>query len=115
MWMSELPPFVPFFIAALLVLFTRGLVRNAILLLTPVLGGLHLWMNVPEGTLMSVSLLDYELILMRTDRLSLLFGYLFHIAAFIASVFALHVRCRHRRDRSHSACYRAHAMQTPRR
>ena len=92
MWMSELPPFVPFFIAALLVLITRGLVRNAILLLTPVLGGLHLWMNVPEGTLMSVTLLDYELILMRTDRLSLLFGYLFHIAAFIASVFALHVR-----------------------
>ena len=92
MWMSELPPFVPFFIAALLVLLTRGLLRNANLLLTPVLGGLHLWMNVPEGTLMSVSLLDYELILMRTDRLSLLFGYLFHIAAFIASVFALHVR-----------------------
>lgn len=92
MWMSELPPFVPFFIAAFLVLLTRGWVRNAIILLTPVLGGLHLWINVPEGTAMSVSLLDYELILMRTDRLSLLFGYLFHIAAFISGVFALHVR-----------------------
>lgn len=33
-------------------------------------------------------LLDYELILMRSDRLSQLFGYLFHIAAFLAAIFA---------------------------
>ena len=44
MWMSNLPPFIPFFIAALLVLMTRGHVRNAILLATPLLGGLHLWL-----------------------------------------------------------------------
>jgi len=90
--MTDLPPFIPFFVAALLVLVTRGWLRGAILLLTPLLGGLHLWFDVTPGIVVQASLLDYELVLMRSDRLSLLFGYLFHIAAFIAAVFALHVR-----------------------
>ncbi len=92
MWMSELPPFVPFFIAALLATITRGWLRNLILLATPVLGGLHLWFEVSPGIITSVSIMEFELQLMRTDRLSLLFGYLFHIASFIAVVFALQVR-----------------------
>jgi multicomponent Na+:H+ antiporter subunit D len=92
MWTSNLPPFIPFFIAAILVLATRGWLRSIIMLATPVLGGLHLWLDVAPGTGFALSILDYELILMRTDKLSLLFGYLFHIDAFIAAVFALHVR-----------------------
>ena len=92
MWMTELPPFVPFFIAALLAMITRGQLRNLILLVTPVLGGLHLWLDVSPGIVSTISVMEYELELMRTDRLSLLFGYLFHIAAFIAVVFAIQVR-----------------------
>lgn len=45
-WLSELPPFIPFFVAALLVLATKGTVRSVILLATPLLGGLHLWLDV---------------------------------------------------------------------
>ncbi|MGD9385971.1 MAG: proton-conducting transporter membrane subunit, partial [Thioalkalispiraceae bacterium] len=102
MWMNELPPFIPFFLAALLVLVTRGHIRNIILLATPILGGLHLWFDVQpliglsdSGTAISltqIKLLGYELEFMRVDKLSLLFGYLFHLASFIAIVFALHVR-----------------------
>ena len=106
MWMSELPPFVPFFIAALLALVTRGHLRNLILLATPILGGLHLWFDVkPYVDLASndaitsslalsfqATIFSYDLQFMRVDKLSLLFGYLFHIASFIAIVFALHVR-----------------------
>ncbi|NOQ68857.1 MAG: Na(+)/H(+) antiporter subunit D [Gammaproteobacteria bacterium] len=92
MWMIDLPPFVPFFFAALLVLITRGWLRNLILLATPVLGGLHLWLDVSPGFITSVSIMQFELVLMRVDHLSLLFGYLFHIAAFFAVIFALHVR-----------------------
>jgi len=92
MWMTELPPFVPFFIAALLAMVTRGNLRNLILLATPVLGGLHLWFDVSPGIITTTSIMEFELQLMRTDRLSLLFGYLFHIASFIAVVFALQVR-----------------------
>lgn len=92
MWMINLPPFVPFFIAALLVLITRGWLRKLIVLATPVLGGLHLWLDVSPGIVSTVSMMQYELILMRTDQLSLVFGYIFHIAAFIAALFAIHVR-----------------------
>ena len=106
MWMSNLPPFIPFFIAALLVLVTRGQLRNIILLATPILGGLHLWFDVQPFVPMvatdalvsakelsyQVSIFTYQLEFMRVDKLSLLFGYLFHIASFIAVVYALHVR-----------------------
>ena len=92
MWMNSLPPFVPFFIAALLVLFVRGWPQKIILLATPVLAGLHLWLYVSPGINTAVPIMEYELLLMRVDRLSLLFGYIFHIAAFIAALFALHVR-----------------------
>lgn len=102
MWMNELPAFVPFFIGALLVFATRGHVRNIILLAIPVLGGLHLWFDLQplidlSGTdtaieLAPITFLGYQLEFMRVDKLSLLFGYLFHIASLIAIIFALHVR-----------------------
>jgi len=92
MWMTELPPFVPFFIAAMLAMVTRGWLRSLILLATPILGGMHLWLDVSPGIVTTVSIMEFDLQLMRTDRLSLLFGYLFHIASFIAVVFALQVR-----------------------
>ena len=92
MWMSELPPFVPFYVAALLALVTQGGLRAIIMLAAPLLGGLHLWFDVNDGTVFSVPLLEFELILMRADGLSLLFGYIFHIAAFILVIYALHLR-----------------------
>jgi multicomponent Na+:H+ antiporter subunit D len=66
--------------------------RSLILLATPVFGGLHLWLDVSPGIITSFEIMDLDLQLMRTDRLSLLFGYLFHLASFIAVIFALHVR-----------------------
>ncbi len=92
MWMTELPPFVPFFIAALMVLISSGWPRNLVLLVTPVLAGLYLWLDVTPGTVLTVPIIEFELVLMRADRLSLLFGYIFHIAAFIAAIFSLHER-----------------------
>jgi multicomponent Na+:H+ antiporter subunit D len=90
-WATELPPFVPFFLGALLAAFTRGWVRASIMLLVPVLGGLHL-LGVEPGVTLQLSLFDYTLTPYRVDRLSLLFGYLFHIAAFLGVVFSLHLR-----------------------
>ena len=90
-WTTELPPFVPFYIGALLVVLTRGHVRLAVLLLVPVAGGLQL-LGVEPGTYWELRFLDYTLTPYRVDRLSLLFGYLFHIAAFLGVLFALHVR-----------------------
>ena len=58
MWMTELPPFVLFFVAALLVPLTRGPLRAVIMAAAPLLGGLHLWFAVPDGALYTLSLLD---------------------------------------------------------
>ena len=91
MWMLEIPPFVPFFIGALIILVTRGFLRSAIMLAIPVLSAIHLW-TVPDGVLLQIAFLDYQLILYRVDKLSLMFGYVFHIAAFIGVVYSLHVR-----------------------
>ena len=89
--MSELPPFALFFLAALLVPVSRGLARKIILLSTPVVAALHLWLNIDIGILSSYSILNVELTFMRVDKLSLLFAYLFCLASFIATIFALQV------------------------
>jgi multicomponent Na+:H+ antiporter subunit D len=89
----ELPPFLPFFIGALLVATTRGPLRRAIALLVPVIGGVLL-VGTEHGVHWRLTVLGEELSPWRVDRLSLLFGYLFHIAAFLGVVFSLHVRGR---------------------
>ena len=91
MWVTELPPFIPFFIGALLATVVRGYVRQALMLLVPVVGGLHL-LSVESGIHWQFAFLDYTLIPYRADRLSLMFGYLFHLAAFLGFLFALNVR-----------------------
>ena len=91
MWMLELPPFLPFFIGALIAAATRGTLRGAIMVAIPILSAIHLWL-VPEGVHLQFAFLDYQLIPYRADKLSLLFAYVFHIAAFIAIVYSLHVR-----------------------
>lgn len=90
-WTTELPPFAPFFIGALLVWMTRGRVRQVLMLFVPVAGGLHL-LGVEPGVHWQLNFLEHTFTPYRVDRLSLLFGYLFHIAAFLGVLFALHVR-----------------------
>lgn len=89
--MSELPPFVLFFIAALLALVTRGVLRKVVLLAAPVLTFGHIVWNLDAGVVTTLSLLNIELTLLRVDKLSLLFSYLFCLASVIATLFALQV------------------------
>ena len=59
------------------------------------LGGINLWFGVERrrrGSRSPYSTRRLELL--RADKLSLLFGLLFHIAAFLGAVFAFHVRDR---------------------
>ena len=91
---SSIPPGLIFLgAAALVVLLPQGL-RRLLVPAVPLLGAVNLW-AVWNGTGgLEVALLDYRLELLRTDSLSLLFGLLFHIAAFLGAVFAFHVRDR---------------------
>ena len=91
--MGSLPPFLPFFAAAALVFALRGRVRAAVLVALPVLGAFNLY-HLPDGVLWPLSFLDNALEPVRVDRLSRLFGYLFHIGALLGIVFALHLRDR---------------------
>ena len=43
MWISNLPPFIPFYLAALVVGFLPHRARQALMLLVPIWGGLNLW------------------------------------------------------------------------
>jgi multicomponent Na+:H+ antiporter subunit D len=90
MWI-DIPPFVVFFAGALAVGFTRGRVRQLLLLAIPVLGGLNL-LGAEAGVHMQFEFLGYTLTPFRVDKLSLLFGYLFHLAAFIGFIYALHLK-----------------------
>ncbi|MFC1660424.1 Na(+)/H(+) antiporter subunit D [Gemmatimonadota bacterium] len=91
MSLTELPPFVLFFGAALLVPLLQGRLRAALLLLVPVLGGLSL-LGQEAGSYGQIKVMEYTLTLFRVDRLSLLFGYLFSLASFIAILFSLHLK-----------------------
>ena len=87
----DFPPFVPFFFAAaLLVPSLRGWARR-VLLLVPMVGGLSL-IGVEAGSSyrdLGSRLYPHP---MRVDKLSLLFGYLFHLASFLAFLFAIHLK-----------------------
>lgn len=91
MWIAQLPPFIPFFIAAFLVTILPSKSRYA-MLLVPIWGGLNLFFTGQEGSWITYSIMEFELQLMKVDRLSLMFGYLFHIAALIALTYSLHVK-----------------------
>lgn len=90
--MSELSPFILYYIGSLLILASQGTVRKIILLATPIITALHLWLNLDIGMLTTLSILDYDLTILRIDKLSLLFAYLFCLASFIAGIYSLHVK-----------------------
>ncbi len=101
MW-TDLPPFGALFAGALAAAVTRGAVRKAVLLLAPVLGALHL-MGLADGTRVELEVLGYSLVPVEVDRMSLLFGYLFHLAALIGNLFALHLGREDRATTQHTA------------
>ena len=91
---SSIPPAFIFLVAAVLVLLLPGGLRRLLVPAVPLLGGINLWAVWSGGGGLEVALLDTRLELLRADSLSLLFGLLFHIAAFLGAVFAFHVRDR---------------------
>ncbi len=87
---SSLHPALLLVVGALLIPLVRGSVRNAVVLLLPVLGFINL-LSFEAGDSIYASIAGYELYLARIDKLSLLFGYLFHLAAFIGAVYSIHI------------------------
>ena len=90
--MALLHPALPMFLGALLIPFLRaGVQRGALLVLLPILGLGNL-LQYEAGFVGLAEFGGVTLEVVRVDKLSLLFGYLFHIAAFLGGVYSLHVR-----------------------
>jgi multicomponent Na+:H+ antiporter subunit D len=77
-------------LGALLVPLLRGPVRQAYMLLLPVLGLAQL-LVLPMGSELAIGFMGYELELMRVDALSRAFGTVFYIAAILSVIYAMKV------------------------
>ena len=88
---ENVPPFVVFLIGACLALITRGWWRNFLVLLVPIFGVINL-AGYEIGLYHQSTLFGLEISLTRVDKLSVLFGYLFHLAAFLGIIYCLHVK-----------------------
>ena len=100
----DIPPFVIFFAGALLALVARQTLLSLICVLVPLISAAFLiFANSPE-TRIETSVIGLQLILFNPDKLSLVFGYVFHIAAFLGGIFAWRVK-----DPVHQAATLAYA------
>lgn len=90
---NALPPAVILIVGALLIPLLKGRMKQAWMLLLPIASFVNL-LSIPPGSHWSFSFLGYELVLGQLDRLSLIFGYIFHLIAFITNLYALHVEDR---------------------
>jgi len=85
------PAFIFILGAILLPLLRERRLRQIFQLLIPVIAFIDL-LYMPKGTYWVYNFLGYDLILGRVDKLSMCFGYVFVIVAFVGMVYALHVR-----------------------
>ena len=88
---ESLPPGMLLILGALLIPLLRGRVLAAWMLALPVLGFAQVW-GLEVGTSMRVEVFTYELEILRVDKLSKVFGYIFHIAALLSVIYALHLK-----------------------
>jgi multicomponent Na+:H+ antiporter subunit D len=89
--LSQLPPFLVCYAAALLAVFMRGRLRSLVLLAAPLLAGVCVY-GLAAGNVLQFEFLGYSLVPLHVDSLSRVFGYLFLTASFIAIIFSLHVQ-----------------------
>ena len=89
--MNSVIPFLPLLLGALAAIVLRGWLRNLIMIVAPILGAINL-MGMDHGVFWSLEFMGYALEPVKVDKLSLMFGYLFHLASLIAVIYALHVK-----------------------
>ncbi|QAR32931.1 Na(+)/H(+) antiporter subunit D [Geovibrio thiophilus] len=86
-----IPPFVFFMLGGVIAGFLKGNLRNALLIAVPVLSLINLAM-IPHGVYLQYEFLGHQLALFRVDKLSLVFGYAFHIVSIAVLVYGMHVK-----------------------
>jgi multicomponent Na+:H+ antiporter subunit D len=89
--MSTMPPGLILMAGGLLLPMLKGKGQAFAALALPILSFIQFWM-LPEGTFSAFTMFGVEFMPVRVDGLSRVFGTIFHIAAFTAALYALHVR-----------------------
>lgn len=91
MMIDILPPALIYIVGALFIPLIPGRLKSAYMLLLPVLGMMNL-LNIPLGTHFSTEFAGYDLVFGEVDRLSRLFGIIFHIISFITIIYVLNFK-----------------------
>ena len=89
--MSNIPPAAIFILGAMLLPLLKGKMKQVFMLLLPVVAYV-LILNLPEGKSCAFVIHDFDIVLNRVDKLSLVFGYIFTLITFIGILFALQVK-----------------------
>lgn len=91
--MITVPPALIFLVGAIFVpvLKNKMKIRKAYLLSLPIIGFINL-INIPPGKHWIIPFLNFDLIFGNVDKLSLAFGYIFHIVAFLTIIYALNIK-----------------------
>lgn len=84
-------PFLMFLVGGLLAAVLKGTLRNIVVLAVPLIS-LALLFAVPYGVYFEYNFLGFDFALFRADKLSVLFAIAFHIAAFAAAIYGLHIK-----------------------
>jgi multicomponent Na+:H+ antiporter subunit D len=85
------PPAAIFILGALLVPLFKGRAQKFYILLLPLIAFTDL-LSMTHGTSWVYNYLGYELIFGQVDKLTMVFGYVFVIMAFIGMLYALHIK-----------------------
>lgn len=86
-----IPPAMIFILGAALIPIFKGKIKAAYMLLIPVVTG-YVLMNLSHGNTWVYQFWGYEMILGRIDKLSMVFGVIFTLMAFLGILFALKVK-----------------------
>jgi multicomponent Na+:H+ antiporter subunit D len=98
---DAVPPVFIYLIGAIIIPLIRiRRLQQAVALLIPVIAFIDI-LSVPQGMHWRYTFLDYEIVLGRVDKLSLIFAYVFIIISFISMVYALHIK----ESGQHAAAY----------
>ena len=88
---ADIPPGLILILGAVLVPLLRGWSRNIYMVALPIVG-LASVLAMPDGNHFQFQLFDYNLVPVRVDSLSTVFGIIFHIAAILSVIYAFHIR-----------------------
>ena len=89
--MIELNPGLILIFGALLIPLLPQMLRGPLSLALPLIAATHL-LNLPFGEMGLIQIFGLELVTLRIDPLSFVFGLAFLVAALLSSIFALHVK-----------------------